>query len=85
MGSYDDIADAKEHHMSVRGFKAILEEFPQALSHVKPLCRAVRGILFSLLENGELDTGTSLDPKNLYDPIIRAFENAITEERLRDK
>ncbi len=27
-GSYDDIADAKEHHMGVSGFKAILEEFP---------------------------------------------------------
>lgn len=39
MGSYDDIADAKEHHMGVSGFKDILKEFPQTLDCVKPLCR----------------------------------------------
>ncbi len=37
-GSYDDIADAKWHHMGVDGFEDILKEFPQALNCVKPLC-----------------------------------------------
>ncbi len=84
-GSYDDIADAKEHHMGVSGFKAILEEFPQALNHVKPLCREIRGVLFPLLKDGVLHIGTPEDAKELYDPIIRAFENAIAEERARDE
>ena len=65
-GSYDDIADAKEHHMGVSGFKAILEEFPQPLHCVKPLCREIRGILFPLIKEGELDTGTQSDPEKLY-------------------
>jgi len=84
-GSYHDIAGAKEHHMGVSGFKAILEEFPQALSHVKPLCREIRGVLFPLLEDGVLHIGTLEDAKELYDPIIRACENAIAKKRAKDK
>jgi len=71
--------------MGVSGFKAVLEEFLQALNLVKPLCREIRGVLFSLLKYGVLHIGTPEDLKELYDPIIRVSENAIAEERARDK
>ena len=75
-GSYDDIADAKQYHMGVDGFEHILNEFPQALDCVKPLCGKIRGILFPY-KNGLL-IGTPPDPpEKLYDPIIEAFDNAI--------
>ena len=60
-------------------FEYILMEFPRAFDRIKPLCRAVRGILFPLLEDGELDTGTPSDPENLYDSIIKVFDNAIAD------
>ncbi|MCJ1251832.1 hypothetical protein MMC30_009070 [Trapelia coarctata] len=76
-GSFDDIAEAKEGHMRLGRFEYILTEFPRAFARIKPLCRAVRGILYHLLEDGELDIGTPSDPENLYDSIIKAFDNAI--------
>ncbi len=64
--------------MGVSGFKSILGEFPQAFDHVKPLCEKTPGILFPLLKDGALFTGTPSDqPENLYDPIIEAFDIAI--------
>lgn len=46
------------------------------------LCRKIRGILFPLLEDGALFTGTRPDPpKKLYDPIIEAFEDAIEDSK----
>ena len=78
-GTYDDIADAKEHHMGISGFEAILREFPQAFDCVKPLCKKIRGILFPFRKDGSLDTGTPTDPKKLYGPILKAFDEAIAE------
>jgi len=49
------------------------------------LCREIRGILFPLLKDGVLHIGTPENTRELYDPIIRAFENTIAEERAREK
>jgi len=84
-GSYDDIADAKVGHMHADGFKDILKEFPQALDCIKPLCGEIRGILFPLTKDGELDIGTQSDPEKLYGPIIKAFNEAIADVRTREK
>lgn len=79
-GSFDDIADAKEHHMGASGFKSILGEFPQAFDQVKPLCEKIRSILFPLLKDGALFIRTSSDPpEELYRPIIEAFDSAIAD------
>jgi len=76
--SYDDIADAKRGYMHVDGFEDILNAYPLAFGCVKPLCKEVRGILFPLLKNGALFTGTPSDlSEKLYDPIIEAFDNTI--------
>ena len=64
--------------MGVTGFKALLGEFPEVFDCVKPLCKKIRAILFPLLEDGALHTGTlSGPPEKLYDPIIEAFDIAI--------
>jgi len=76
-GSYTDIAQSKEYAMSVSGFKHVLNEMPAVFDCVRPFCREIRGILFPLLENEELDIGTPSNPKNLYDPILQAFDEAI--------
>lgn len=60
--------------MGIRGLEAILEEFPQPLHRVKALYREIRGILFPLLKEGGLDTGTRPDPEQLYRPIVKAFD-----------
>ncbi|KAL9124715.1 MAG: hypothetical protein Q9217_005981 [Psora testacea] len=79
-GSYKEIARNKEYTMGVNGFKELLEEFPPVFDRVRPLCKEIRGILFPLLEDGALYTGTPSDPpEKLYDPIIEAFDNAIAD------
>jgi len=66
--------------MYVDGFEDILDEFPPSVDCVKPLCRKIRCILFPLLEDGALFTGTtSGPPEQLYDPIIEAFDDAIAD------
>lgn len=76
-GTFDEIADAKQHQMGVDGFEKILAEFPQAFDSVKPLCEKIRGILFPYYRNALL-IGTPPDPpEDLYDHIIEAFNNAI--------
>ena len=78
IGSHDDIAESKEHHMSVNGFKGLLSEFPQAFDCVKPLCTKIRGILFPILKDGSMDIRTpSAPPEKLYDAIIGAYDKAI--------
>ena len=78
VGRYDDIAESKEHHMSVNGFKGLLLEFPQALDYIKPTCTQIRTILFPILKDGSMDIGTSSGPpEELYDAIIGAFDDAI--------
>ena len=79
-GSFKAIAGRKEYAMGVGGFKELLGELPAAFDHVKPLCREIRGILFPLLEDGELFKGTRPDPpEKLYDLIIGAFDSAIAD------
>lgn len=80
MGNFDDIADAKRGFMHADGFKDVLAESPRAFGDVKPLCGNLRGILFPLLEDGELNIGTpSGPPEKLYDPIIKVFDEAISK------
>ncbi|KAI4106232.1 MAG: hypothetical protein L6R37_002319 [Teloschistes peruensis] len=77
-GTLKDIAEAKRGYMHVDGFEDVLDEFPPAFDRVKPLCKDLRGILFPLLKDGALFTGTRSDPpEKLYDPIIDAFDSAI--------
>ena len=79
-GSFKAIAGRKEHAMGVNGFEELLDEFPAAFNHVKPLCKKIRGILFPLLKDGALFTGTPSDPpEELYHPIIEAFDSAIAD------
>lgn len=79
-GSFKAIAEKKEHAMSINGFRVLLGEFPQSFDHVKQLCEKIRSILFPLLKDGALFTGTPLDPpEELYRPIIEAFDSAIAE------
>ncbi|KAI4285290.1 MAG: hypothetical protein L6R38_000772 [Xanthoria sp. 2 TBL-2021] len=81
-GSFKGIARRKEYAMGVNGFEELLDELPAAFNHVKPLCKKIRSILFPLLEDGALFTGTRLDPpEKLYDPIIEAFEDAIEDSK----
>ena len=78
-GTFEDIADAKEHHMGTHGFEKILAEFPQAFDFVKPLCENIRDILFPYSKK-ELLIGTPPGPpEDLYDRIIEAFDNAIVD------
>ena len=79
LGSYDDIANAKLAHMNKgenKGFAFIMREFPPLFDSIKPLCKAVRDILFPY-KDGELFTGTPQDPEVLYGPILNAFDKAI--------
>ena len=81
-GSFKAIAERKEHAMSVNGFNALLREFPSAFNNLKPLCKKIRGILFPLLEDGALFTGTPSDsPEKLYHSIIEAFEDVIEDSK----
>lgn len=66
--------------MYVDEFENILKEFSQAFEQIKPLCKKIRSILFPLLEDGALFTGTPSDsPKKLYDLVIEAFDNVIVD------
>ena len=48
----------------------------------RDIAEAKRGILFPLLEDGALFKGNRPDPpKELYDPIIEAFEDAIEDNK----
>ena len=77
-GTFDDIARAKRGYMHVDGFEDILGEFPRTFDCVKPLCRKIRGILFPY-KNGLLVGTPPGPPDGLYDPIIKAFDDAITD------
>ncbi|KAM5499615.1 hypothetical protein McanMca71_006189 [Microsporum canis] len=76
-GSYEQISRMKRADMSVDGFGDILQEFPPLFDCVKPLCSAIRDILFPY-KNG-LIVGTPQDPKQLYEPILKAYEDAISQ------
>ncbi|KAI1271451.1 serine/threonine-protein kinase Sgk2 [Xylaria sp. FL0933] len=75
-GSADEIAVAKQGHMTVNGLESIMEEFPKALDDVKPLCLKIRSILFG--DTARLDFGTTTKhPDQLYKLIIAAYDEAI--------
>ncbi|KMU76588.1 hypothetical protein CISG_05731 [Coccidioides immitis RMSCC 3703] len=83
-GNYEDIANAKLGHMSKAenmGFGFILREFPPKFRGVVPLCRVLRDILFPYNDKG-LIVGTPQDPNRLYDPIIKAYDDTITQFEL---
>lgn len=78
-GTYNDIAKSKRDDMGVSGFRELLEEFPESLNGVKPLCVKLRSILFPMAENGVLETGTPAGPADvLYTRVIDAFHDAIS-------
>ncbi|KAG6084752.1 hypothetical protein E4U16_001117 [Claviceps sp. LM84 group G4] len=78
IGSFKDIADAKEGHMTVNSLERIMGEFPEALDVVKPLCFGLRTILFG--DTARLVLGTPAGgPDQLYRPIIAAYDEAISK------
>lgn len=79
-GNYEEIANTKLGHMDAgkgKGLDLLLREFPPVFDCVKPLCRTIRGILFPY-KDGTF-TGTPKDPDILYQPILGAFETALTQ------
>ncbi|EEH33511.2 hypothetical protein PAAG_04561 [Paracoccidioides lutzii Pb01] len=75
-GTYKKIARIKRTDMGADGLEDILTEFPPAFEFAKPLCRALRDILFPYGVRGII-VGTSQDPNHLYNPIIKAYDDAI--------
>ena len=79
IGNFDQIARIKEGDMSGT-FKRILEEFPQRLNVLNPLCWKIRGILFPLNKDASVNIGTPAgEPDQLYKPIIAAYNEAIRQ------
>ncbi|OJD25733.1 hypothetical protein ACJ73_02890, partial [Blastomyces percursus] len=76
-GTYKKIARIKRTDMGADGLEDILSEFPPIFDCAKPLCRAIRDILFPYGGRGII-VGTPQDPKRLYDPIIKAYNDAIS-------
>ncbi|XWX00714.1 hypothetical protein V2A60_008735 [Cordyceps javanica] len=76
IGSYEEMADAKEGHMRVDALERIMGEFPSAVEKVKPLCRKIRSLLFG--DTARLMIGTpASDPQRLYSAILSACDEAI--------
>ncbi|KKZ65062.1 hypothetical protein EMCG_01302 [[Emmonsia] crescens] len=76
--TYRDIARIKRTDMDADGFEDILSEFPPIFECAKPLCRAIRDIIFPYGNRGII-IGTPRDPKHLYDPVIKAYDDAIAK------
>ncbi|KAK2590651.1 hypothetical protein QQS21_011664 [Conoideocrella luteorostrata] len=78
VGNFKQIAKAKAYHMSVGGLEEIMDEFPEGLDNVKPLCLRIRRILFPLDKDERMSFGTPAgDPDQLYKPIIAAYDEVI--------
>ncbi|KKZ62396.1 hypothetical protein EMCG_03191 [[Emmonsia] crescens] len=77
-GTYKKIARIKRTDMGADGLEDILTEFPPAFEFAKPLCRAIRDILFPYGNRGII-VGTPQDPKRLYNPVIKAYDDAIAK------
>ncbi|KAL2359355.1 hypothetical protein RJZ56_007796 [Blastomyces dermatitidis] len=77
-GTYKKIARSKRTDMGADGLEDILTEFPPAFEFAKPLCRAIRDILFPYGDRGII-IGTPQDPKHLYNPVIKAYDDAIAK------
>ncbi|KJZ68167.1 hypothetical protein HIM_12435 [Hirsutella minnesotensis 3608] len=56
IGSFRDIAKAKEGDMTMNGLERIMSEFPERLDIVKPLCLMIRSIMFG--DTARLSFGT---------------------------
>lgn len=74
-----DAATAKLWNMHLEGFMDILDEFVPAFDCIKPLCTNLRQVLFPLNNIGLLDRTTKSDHRTLYDPFIKAFDDAIAD------
>ncbi|KKF94368.1 Protein kinase domain protein [Ceratocystis platani] len=80
IGTFEDIAQTKLGHMAVNGLNEIMEEFPEALDVVKPVCLKIRNILFPYNKDMWMNIGTPIgDPDQLYNPIIAALNEAISK------
>jgi hypothetical protein len=77
-GGYQEFAQSKRGDMDKYGLEIILREFSKDFDCVKPLCRAIRDVLFPYKDGG-LFTGIPQDPLVLYGPIIKAFDGAIAD------
>ena len=76
IGSFKVIASVKRGHMTVNGMDEIMDEFPEAMEVVKPLCLKIRTILFG--DSARLVLGTPTgEPDQLYTPIIAAYDDTI--------
>ena len=89
-GTFPDIASAKASDMTVidegAGFGRILQEFHPDFESVKNLCDNIRSLLFTYDESkGGLAKNTPKQPVELYDPLIKAFDEAITDAQHRKK
>lgn len=81
-GDYDELAVHKSRDMGQNIFQTILGEFPPELHTLKPLADHLRQVLFPL-RGGVIWTGTDGSPEavdELYEAMIRAFEEAIVTE-----
>ncbi|KAK2591533.1 hypothetical protein QQS21_010783 [Conoideocrella luteorostrata] len=77
IGSFKDIADAKEGHMTVNGLERIMNEFPESFDMAKPLCLRFRSILFG--DTARMMIGTpAQDPERLYGAILSVFDETIS-------
>lgn len=75
-GTFEDIARNKHGNMDGIAFEYILNEFPDEFNCIKPLCRELRSILFPIKDNA-LFTGTPSQPRDLYGPMVSAFDKVI--------
>ncbi|KAG6155258.1 hypothetical protein E4U51_008521 [Claviceps purpurea] len=79
-GTLEGIAGTKKGQMANLDLlgELVMCEFPKALDVVKPLCEELWEIIFPLKGRG-LNYGTPWsNPDDLYDPIITAFDKAIS-------
>ncbi|OJD11640.1 hypothetical protein ACJ73_09500, partial [Blastomyces percursus] len=67
--TYREIARIKRSDMGADGFEDILSEFPPIFECAKPLCRAIRDILFPYGSRG-ITVGIPQEPR-LYNPLSR--------------
>ena len=77
VGSFKDIARAKEGDMTVNGLERIMGEFPKAFGPIEPLCLRTRSLLFGDTARMRLGTPTE-DPERLYSAVLSAFDEAIS-------
>ncbi|KGQ00821.1 hypothetical protein PAAG_12516 [Paracoccidioides lutzii Pb01] len=73
-----DTARFKRSDMGADGFEGIFHlSSPKYLSFAKTLCRAIRDILLPYGDRGII-VGTPQDQKRLFNPIIQAYDDAIS-------